>query len=621
MLTIAAKRGIDLEDIGTPFFEDIIKSALGHSIPLDRNVLHLRDHISLWGVLFGKRVIRTDRDTLKHSCAGRIGCNGHIHTLTVFGDAGQAENQALHQTVFGGLADFDHTVLAQVGNVQGDKRAVIVDCNFPLCIAIRLVVDRNLGLFHNIIAIDDLTGFGIAVFVCRSDHGDFFTVQIIDSEFRSAEVLSGFGVGFQNFNMTLFEPVIGIDRCQAAMCGINGDLPFRLTVRLIVKREGRLDHSVGAVRNICGFGISTIIGRPNGRYLCARHIVDRKDGSLERLIGTGRFFIDLNIALFQFIDGLDRYHAVIGSADRASPLLGSRIGVVCRENRFHDFVGAKRQPLFGAGVATAVGRTDGIFCSGRGVGGNKISAAQCCALRILFIDFDFAGCLYEFRSNDLYDGFRVITLGHANNGTEFRSTVVTDMRHEMDSIIISCVERYMGNVPGRDVLKNNERTDWDILAGNEIVAVRILTEADAACRTGTDPSIRSGVICRCGAQIIRTGCVAGVNARNVWQIVVIHIRNIGGTAKAAALESGDIRCEPGCRTAFCDGLRAVLIQPVGDFREIGRCAAAVLFENCSVIPLRLYLVAGVLQRIEENIVQHLSRNVRCRRRKNARRQH
>ena len=215
--------------------------------------------------------------------------------------------------------------------------------------------------------------------------------------------------------MPLFEPVIGIDRCQAAMCGINGDLPFRLTVRLIVKREGRLDHSVGAVRNICGFGISTIIGRPDGRYLCARHIVDREDGPLERLIGTGRFFIDLNIALFQLIDGLDRYHAVIGSADCAGPLLGSRIGVVCRKNRFHDPVGAKRQPLFGAGVAAAVGRTDGIFCSGRGIGGNKIGAAQCCALRILFINFDFAGCLYEFRSNDLYDGFRVITLRHADD--------------------------------------------------------------------------------------------------------------------------------------------------------------------------------------------------------------
>ena len=176
--------------------------------------------------------------------------------------------------------------------------------------------------------------------------------------------------------MTLFEPVIRIDRCQAAMCGINGDLPFRLTVRLIVKREGRLDHSVGAVRNICGFGISTIIGRPDGRYLCARHIVDRKDGSLERLIGTGRFFIDLNIALFQLIDGLDRYYAVIGSADCTDPLFGSRIGVVCRENRFHDSVGAKRQPLFGTGIAAAVSRTNGIFCSGRGVGGNKIGTTQ-----------------------------------------------------------------------------------------------------------------------------------------------------------------------------------------------------------------------------------------------------
>ena len=48
---------------------------------------------------------------------------------------------------------------------------------------------------------------------------------------------------------------------------------------------------------------------------------------------------------------------------------------------------------------------------------------------------------------------------------------------------------------------------------------------------------------------------------------------------------------------------------------------AVLFENCSVIPLRLYLIAGVLQRVEENIVQHLCRNVRCRCRKNACRHH
>ena len=34
--------------------------------------------------------------------------------LAVFGGAGQAESQSLHQTVFGSFADFDHTILAQV---------------------------------------------------------------------------------------------------------------------------------------------------------------------------------------------------------------------------------------------------------------------------------------------------------------------------------------------------------------------------------------------------------------------------------------------------------------------------------------------------------------------------
>ena len=287
MLTIAAERCVDLEDISPPFLEDIIKLALGHFIPLDRNILHFRNHISLEGVLFGKSVVRTDRDALKHGCAGHISSNGHIHGLAVFGGAGQAESQSLHQTVFGSFANFDHTVLAQVGNIQGDKRTVIVDRYLPLRIAVRLVIDRNLCLFYNIIAIDDLTGLGIAVFVCGTDYGDFFTVQIIDSEFRSAEVLSGFSVGFQNFNMALFESVISIDRCQAAVCGINGDLPFRLTVRLIVKREGRFNHSVGAIRNICGFGISAIIGRPDGCYLCAGHIVDCENGPFECLIGAG----------------------------------------------------------------------------------------------------------------------------------------------------------------------------------------------------------------------------------------------------------------------------------------------------------------------------------------------
>ena len=57
----------------------------------------------------------------------------------------------------------------------------------------------------------------------------------------------------------------------------------------------------------------------------------------------------------------------------------------------------------------------------------------------------------------------------------------------------------MCDIPGRNVFENDERTDRYILAGNEIIAVRILAEADAACRSGTDPRIRSSVVCRCGA--------------------------------------------------------------------------------------------------------------------------
>ena len=89
------------------------------------------------------------------------------------------------------------------------------------------------------------------------------------------------------------------------------------------------------------------------------------------------------------------------------------------------------------------------------------------------------------------------------------------MKNKVGSVVITGVYGNMGDVPGRNVFENDERPDRDILTGDKIIAVRILTEADAACRTGTDLSIRSGVICRCGTQIIRAGCTAGVNARNV----------------------------------------------------------------------------------------------------------
>ena len=73
------------------------------------------------------------------------------------------------------------------------------------------------------------------------------------------------------------------------------------------------------------------------------------------------------------------------------------------------------------------------------------------------------------------------------------------MKNKVGSVVITGVYGNMGDVPGRNVFENDERTDRYILAWNEIVAVRILAEADAACRSGIDPRIRSSVVCRCGA--------------------------------------------------------------------------------------------------------------------------
>ena len=322
MRSVIAKGIIDLQDIGTPFLQDVVKLALGHFIPLDRNILRLRDHIPVGGILFGKRVVRTDRDTLEYGRPGRIGHGGHIHVLSIFGCTGQAESQAFYQAVLSGFPNLDGAELAQIGNVQSDERTGVIERDRPLGIAVRLIIGRHLGLFYDIVTIDDLVGLCIARFIRWADHSDFFSGQIIDGELCATEVLPGFGIGFQDFNIPLFEPVIGIDRGQAAVCGINGDLPFALCVWLIVEREGRLDHSVSPVRNICRFGISPVIGRTDGGHFCTRQIVDRENGAFQRSIRFGCLFVDLDIALFQFVDGFNRHHTLVGGADRASPLFG-----------------------------------------------------------------------------------------------------------------------------------------------------------------------------------------------------------------------------------------------------------------------------------------------------------
>ena len=162
------------------------------------------------------------------------------------------------------------------------------------------------------------------------------------------------------------------------------------------------------------------------------------------------------------------------------------------------------------------------------------------------------------------------------------------------------------------MFENNERTNRNLLTRHKIISIGILCETDSACGTRFYPSIRCRVI---GAG--RTGITgfcntAGVNAGDVRQIVVIHIRHVGCAAKTAALESGNIRSESGSCTGFGYGFSTVFDEAIRNVRAVGRCSGTIGLEDGSVILLRLDTVTGIGQRIKIDIVQHFTRDVRCR---------
>ena len=60
----------------------------------------------------------------------------------------------------------------------------------PFGVSIRLIVHRNLGFLDNIAAIGNLTGFGIAFGIGRTDNGNLFAIIVVDSEFCTTEVFA-----------------------------------------------------------------------------------------------------------------------------------------------------------------------------------------------------------------------------------------------------------------------------------------------------------------------------------------------------------------------------------------------------------------------------------------------
>ena len=171
------------------------------------------------------------------------------------------------------------------------------------------------------------------------------------------------------------------------------------------------------------------------------------------------------------------------------------------------------------------------------------------------------------------------------------------------------------------MLKGNKRTDWDFFARVEVVTVSALCETDSTCCTCIYPSIRCRVIRAGRARVGRLCNTAGVNTRDIRHVVIVHIGHITGAAKTAALESGQVRSETGSRTRFSYGFSTVLGEAIRNIRAVGRSSGTIRFVDGSVIFLRLHLVTGIRERIQIDIVQHLTRNVRCRSREYCCRDH
>ena len=324
---------------------------LCYLIPLDSNILHLRNNVTVWGIYFGKLIVNANWHTFKYSntCFVSGGC--HADFLTVNRGAGKLELKPVYQTVFSGLDHLDAAILTKVCDVQCNKRTVVVNGDIPCSVTIRLIVHGHLGFLDNIAAIGNLTGFRISLRIGRTDNRNFFTIVVIYSEFSAAEVFTRLIIGFQNLDVALFEFVRGIDGRESTFCSVNGNCPLSLTISLIVERECCLDYSIGSVRNICGFRITTVVGRSDGRYLGTCGIIDREDSPAKSCTVYIFLFVDLDVAFFQLIHRVDGNNTIICGAYRAGPFLCARISIVCREHGLYNFIGTVRNIFLGCRIA------------------------------------------------------------------------------------------------------------------------------------------------------------------------------------------------------------------------------------------------------------------------------
>ena len=434
---------------------------LCYLIPLDSNILHLRNNVTIWGIHFGKLIVNANWHAFKYGNTGFIGSGCHTDFLTVNRGAGKFELKSVYKSVFGGLDHLDAAILTKVCDVQCNKRTVVVNGNIPCGITIRLIVHGNLGFFDNVATIGNLTGFCISFRISRTDNGNFFTIVIIYSEFSAAEIFTRLIIGFQNLDVALFKFIRRIDGRERTFCSVNGNCPLGLTISLIIERERRLDYAIGSVRNIYGFGITTVVGRSNGGYFGTRGVIDGEYCAAKSTVVLRSFLINLNVTFFQLIHSIDGNNTIVGRADGTGPFLCARIGIVCREHSLYDFICAVRKVFLGSCITVRVCRTDTEFFAGLSIGSEEVSTAEVLTVRILLVHFNLTGFLYELRHNYLNNSFRIIALGHTFNSTYLRTTVVTNVGNKVNSVVFTGIDGNVSNATGWNMLKCNKRTDRD----------------------------------------------------------------------------------------------------------------------------------------------------------------
>ena len=111
--------------------------------------------------------------------------------------------------------------------------------------------------------------------------------------------------------MSLLKLVRRIDGREGAFRCVNGNCPLSLTVAFVIERERGLDYAVGTIRNICGFGITTVIGRSNSGYFSARGVINGKDGTAKSTVVLRSLLINLNVTFLQLVNCIDSDYIVL----------------------------------------------------------------------------------------------------------------------------------------------------------------------------------------------------------------------------------------------------------------------------------------------------------------------